>query len=154
MAGHCPLSVTSEKMKKLQPLIMVSHRGHRTKPRIQRCSSFPSIRNRIVLFNHLNVLLFVFPGIFFLSNQKKKNEGLCKGKKIQRQLLICAALNPFIFRKKTMIKINLSYVCKPCSLPRRLSFGSSRNPPQRTSPETSGKNKDQSQHTSRSGKCT
>ena len=33
-------------------------------------------------------------------------------------------------------------------------LGSSRNPPKRTSPQSSGQNVDQSQHTSRSGKCT
>ena len=117
-----------EKMEKLQPLIMVFHGGHRTKPRIQRCSSLSSIRNRIVLFNHLNVFLFVFPGIFFLSNQKKK-WSLCKGKKISKATAHFAALNPFIFRIKKMIKRKLSCVCKPCSLRCRRSFGSSRNPP-------------------------
>ena len=40
------------------------------------------------------------------------------------------------------------------SLHRKRYLGSSRSPPQRTSPESCGKNVDQSQHTSRFGKCT
>ena len=77
---------------------------------------------------------------------EKRQKGKCK-------CSFCSSKSFYISKKK-MIKRNLSYVCKPCSFLRRRSFGSSRNPPQRTSPETSGKNVDQSQHASRSGKCT